>query len=186
MKLRNDTKYVHVWYEGYDGLSAIINRRKVPDDPDVIFSNFLVSPSVTTKNVTTSHELLPGTWYDLEVMYGKALPSITKKACEAVCKMGRDAEASRIREHDIVIYKLPNDDVRSRKRIYGILHNEENDLKCEVAMCTTVRYLFEEGEDGHILNGHRVQCVHRGFFNNIENPGGRYEIGTNPLDRDQF
>lgn len=190
MKLGNDTKYVHVWYEGYDGLSAIINRVKVPDDPNVIFSNFLVSPSITTKNVGETNASLPGTWYQLKILHGLALPSVTKETCKAICDKVRNATWSDERIGNVVIYKLDNTSVdlraNSQHRIYSTLHNEENNLRCEIAMCTTARYLFEEGENGRILNGHRVRCVYRGFNLSLKTPGDHYEIGTNPLDRDQF
>lgn len=186
MKLGNDTKYVHVWYEGYDGLSAIINRRRVPDDPDVIFNNFLVHPIVTTKNIEQVMAPLPGSWYELEVTSGKALPCVTKEACEIIYDMVHHATVRKKTGRDIVLYNLTDEDYIRLGGIRDILYNHESSLKVEIPVCTTARYLFEEGEDGHILNGHRVQCVYRGFANSIENPGERYEIGTNPLDRDQF
>lgn len=175
MKLRNNTKYVHVWYEGYDGLSAIVNRVKVLDD--ACLSTFLAHPSLTTKNIKRIAEPPPGSCYKVEVTSGKALPRITREACEILYNLIHYAIVDKQRNRDIVVYRLPVD-AFNHGEIHNILYDQESNLKVEIPVCTTARYLFEEAENGRIIIGHRIYCAPK---NTVD-----YATGTSPLDTDQF
>lgn len=158
--------YAHIWYEGYDGLSAIVNRIPLWDPKLANHTEDLVlHPDITILDVEmTDPSEFGGDWFVVR-SNGNALPLIINDATKEIQELAdpkyrliKDEDKRTVTNSCVTVTRL--DEASLKSSIVFTLAIDGLTLSDNFSVCTTAKYFLEEDRETHeILNKYRVRCL---------------------------